>query len=34
VEGHLIDTVFHRGDAGCRHVPGGVHLVRQLLSAS
>jgi hypothetical protein len=31
VEGHLIDTVFHRGNAVCRRVPGGVHLVRQLL---
>jgi hypothetical protein len=25
VEGHLIDTVFHRGDAVCWRVPGGVH---------
>jgi hypothetical protein len=23
VEGHFIDTVFHRGDAVCRRVPGG-----------
>jgi hypothetical protein len=22
VEGHLIDTVFHRGNAVCRRVPG------------
>jgi hypothetical protein len=31
VESHLIDAVFHRGNAGCRCVPGSVHLVRQLL---
>jgi hypothetical protein len=23
--------VFHRGNAGCRRVPRGVHLVHQLL---
>jgi hypothetical protein len=31
VESHLINAVFQRGNAGCRRVPGGVHLVRQLL---
>jgi hypothetical protein len=31
VEGYLIDTVFHRGNAVHRCVPKGVHLVRQLL---
>jgi hypothetical protein len=31
VESHLINVVFHCGNAGCRCVPGGVHLVHQLL---
>jgi hypothetical protein len=31
VESHLIDAVFHRSNAGCRRVPRGIHLVRQLL---
>jgi hypothetical protein len=31
VESHLIDAVFHRGNASCRRVPGSIHLVRQLL---
>jgi hypothetical protein len=31
VEGHLIDTVFHHGNAVCRRVARGAHLVRQLL---
>jgi hypothetical protein len=31
MEGYLVDAVFHRGNAGCRRVPGSVHLVRQLL---
>jgi hypothetical protein len=31
MKGHLIDTVFHRGNAVYRRVPRGVHLVRQLL---
>jgi hypothetical protein len=26
VEGHFIDTVFHRGDAVCRRVPGAFTL--------
>jgi hypothetical protein len=32
VEGYLVDAVLHRGNTGCRRVPGGgVHLVGQLL---
>jgi hypothetical protein len=31
VKGHIIDAVFHRGEAVRRRVPGGVHLVGQLL---
>jgi hypothetical protein len=31
MKGHIIDAVFHRGNAGRRRVPGGIHLVRQLL---
>jgi hypothetical protein len=31
VEGHFIHAVFHRGEPVRRRVPGGVHLVSQLL---
>jgi hypothetical protein len=27
VEGHLIDAVFHRGNAGCRRVLGAFTLL-------
>jgi hypothetical protein len=33
MEGHLIDTVFDRGNAVCRRVPGGVYLVRQCFTS-
>jgi hypothetical protein len=31
MEGHLVDAVLHRTEAGFRRVSGSVHLVRQLL---